>query len=259
MTREDVDQRVDEQDQEEQDERVMQGCLHAPGREIDPEQVQAVERQGRVQERRRGVVDRRGHRHQADQVEPAGEPAPARAAELRRPVVDPARGRHRRRQLGHRERHQQDEAADHRPPDRDRDRTAVQPRLPVGGEAAREDRDDRERDREVGEPAPAAPQLLLVAELGEPLLVAAKRFGSGAHAPSSYKGLLNAPYARAQDTLAAPRKSSHKNDQRAQASGSGQQAGEHVLGAVQMLGHLPRRRRRVMAPDGSQDPAVLGV
>ena len=36
-----------------------------------------------------------------------------------------------------------------------------------GGEGPGEDRDDRERDREVGEPGPGARQLLLVAELGE--------------------------------------------------------------------------------------------
>ena len=36
---------------------------------------------------------------------------------------------------------------------------------------AGQDGDDGERDGEVGEPAPLAPQLLSVAELGQPLLV----------------------------------------------------------------------------------------
>ena len=76
-------------------------------------------------------------------------------------------------QLGHRERDQQDQPADDRPAPRDRDRPAVVPRLPVGGEAAREDRDDRERDREVREPAPRSLQVLLVAELREPPFVVA--------------------------------------------------------------------------------------
>ena len=119
------------------------------------------------------VVDRGEDRDQAEQVEPAGEPAPHRAAELRRPPVDAARGRVRRDELGHAERDDEDEGRDDRPAPRDRDRAAVVPRLVVGREAAREDRDDRERDREVLEAAPAAVQLLLVAELGEPLLVAA--------------------------------------------------------------------------------------
>ena len=42
---------------------------------------------------------------------------------------------------------------DHRPADRDRDRPAVVPRHVEDREAAGEDRDDRERDREVREPA----------------------------------------------------------------------------------------------------------
>ena len=46
-------------------------------------------------------------------------------------------------------------------------------------EAAGEDRDDRERDREVREPRPAAVELLLVAEFGEALLVAVGWVGSG--------------------------------------------------------------------------------
>ena len=87
--------------------------------------------------------------------------------------MPPAVG-HRGGELGHREGDEQDQHADQRPGDRDRDRAAVLQRLPVGREAAGEDADDRERDREVGEPAPAALQLLLVAELGEALLVGAQ-------------------------------------------------------------------------------------
>src|SRR4029079_15092023 len=82
--------------------------------------------------------------------------------EPRRPPVDAARGRERRHELGHAEGDDEDEGGDDRPSPRDRDRAPVFPRLVVGREAAREDRDDRERDGEVLEAAPAAAQLLLV-------------------------------------------------------------------------------------------------
>ena len=70
-------------------------------------------------------------------------------------------------------------------------------RLPVGREAAGEDADDRERDREVGEAAPAAVQLLLVAQLGEPLLVRAQRAGRSPFAPSQRKWCEGPSLARA--------------------------------------------------------------
>ena len=54
---------------------------------------------------------------------------------------------------------------------RDRDRAAVVDAGAERREAAGQDRDDRERDREVGEAGPGPVQLLLVAELGEVLLV----------------------------------------------------------------------------------------
>ena len=144
--------------------------------EVDPEDVDAVDAERDVEEDRRAVADRGDDADQADDVEPARHPAPARAAELRRPPVGPARGRERRGQLGHRDRHQQDEGADDRPADRDRDRAAVVPGQPEGGQGPGEDRDDRERDREVGEAAPGARELLLVAELGELPLVLVRRW-----------------------------------------------------------------------------------
>jgi hypothetical protein len=66
---------------------------------------------------------------------------------------------------------QQDQPADDRPAPGDRDRAAVVPRLPIGGEAAGEDGDDGERDREVREAAPRALEVLLVAELRQPALI----------------------------------------------------------------------------------------
>src|SRR5213078_737733 len=54
-----------------------------------------------------------------------------------------------------------------RPAPGDGDRAAVVPRLTVRGEAAGQDRDDRERDGEVGEMTPGALQFLVVSELLE--------------------------------------------------------------------------------------------
>ena len=122
-------------------------------------------------ERGARVVDRGDDAHEPDQVEPTGEPAPDGAAELSGPPVDAAGGRVLRHEFGHAQRDDQNRAGDDRPAPRDRDRAAVVPRLAIGREATRQDRDDRERDREVLESAPAPVQLLLVAQLGEPLLV----------------------------------------------------------------------------------------
>ena len=154
------------QDDDEQPER--------PGEEVARDAVEEVEverAEGDVHERGAAVVDRGGDRDEADEVEPAGEPAPRRAAELGRPPVDAAGRRVGRDELGHAEADDQDRDRDQRPAPGDRDRAAVVPRLAVGREAPGQDRDDRERDREVLKAAPAAVELLLVAQLGEPLLV----------------------------------------------------------------------------------------
>ena len=170
---EDVDHQPEEQQEHEQRHHHVRLVLHVDRGEVEDE-VHVEEAEQVVDELRADVVHRGDDRDEADQVEPAGEPTPPGAAELRGPVVDPARRRHRGGELGHRERDAQDQDGDHRPADRDRDRTAVVERLAVGREAAGEHADDRERDREVGEAAPAAIQLLLVAKLGEALLVCAK-------------------------------------------------------------------------------------
>ena len=93
------------------------------------------------------------------------------AAELGGPPVDATGGRVGRHELAHAEPDDEDEDGDERPADRDGDRAAVVPRLAEGREAAREDRDDREGDREVGEARPRSVELLLVAELGEQAFV----------------------------------------------------------------------------------------
>ena len=155
--------------------RMTTKSQNVPREEVARDAVEQVEvegAEGDVHERGAAVVDRGGDRDEPDEVEPAGEPAPGGAAELGRPPVDAARGRIGRHELGHAEADDQDGDRDQRPAPGDRDRPAVVPRLPVGGEAPGQDRDDRERDREVLKAAPAAVELLLVAELGEPLLVA---------------------------------------------------------------------------------------
>ena len=175
----DVDRRVQQEDQEEEKESLLKDVRFVT--EVDPEDVHFVKTQDHVEEGRAGIVDRGDHRNQPDQVEPAGEPGPDRPAEAARPPVDPARGRIGRDQLRHAEADDQDRDRDQRPADRDRDRAAVVPGLTVGGEAPGEDRDDRERDREVGEPAPGAVQRLFVAEFCEAFLVAVDRNAGALH------------------------------------------------------------------------------
>src|ERR1700722_8367752 len=67
--------------------------------------------------------------------QPVNHPPPG-PTELRRPVVDAPRRWHRRRQFRHGEGDAQDQARDHRPADRDRDRAAVEECLAVAGKAA---------------------------------------------------------------------------------------------------------------------------
>src|SRR5439155_19106858 len=93
-------------------------------------------------------------------VEPARKPAPACATELRRPPVRATRGRKCGSQLRHRQRDEEDEGAEDRPPPRDRGWPAAAPGEGEVREAPREDRDDRERDREVREAAPRTGELL---------------------------------------------------------------------------------------------------
>ncbi len=174
LAAEHVHDQGEHEDGREQREVDVRGVVEVGSRgglgEVEDE-VHFVEPERVHQERRRYEDHRRGYGHQPDQVEPAGEPAPAGASQFRGPVVDPAGGGHRRGELRHRPGDEQDQHADQRPRDRDPDRAPVLERLAVGREAAGEDADDRERDREIREAAPAAIQLLLVPELGQALLV----------------------------------------------------------------------------------------
>ena len=154
--------------------------------------------------------------------------------------------------------------------DRDRDRPAVLERLPVGREAAGEDADDRERDREVGEPAPAPVQLLLVAQLGEALLVGAQCSRSCSSARPLKEKRFGRPSFARDNTLDRGRKSSSRAANRERRAGQlanagrrrqppGKQPGEDVLGALQVLAHHARRAHRVALAHRGEQPAVLGV
>ena len=100
---EDVQQGGQEQHHHEDDEHPRQGVVR---------RVALGERaQRQVDEGGAAVGHTGGHRHQPDQVEPAGEEAGGRAAELGGPPVDAAGGRVRRHQLGHGEADDQDEDA----------------------------------------------------------------------------------------------------------------------------------------------------
>ena len=127
--------------------------------------------QKRRPERREAVADRCGDGDLPDEVEPAGEPAPRGRPELRGPVVETPGRRVRRRDLGHREGDDRAHEADDEPAPGDRDRPALPERDVVRGQTAGEDRDDREADREVLEPAHPPEELLGIAELVEDLLV----------------------------------------------------------------------------------------
>ena len=169
---EDVDARVEDENDQEQHELVVEDRRRVSGREVDAPDVHAVDGEHGIQEDRRAVADAGDDSDEADHVEPAGEPAPARPAELRRPPVRTARSRVRRGQLGHREADEQDEPAEDRPAERDARGPAGRPREREVREDPGEDRDDRERDCKVGETAPRPCQLLSVTQLGEPLFVA---------------------------------------------------------------------------------------
>ena len=129
-----------------------------PGRDEQAEEV--------IDEKGEPEVDARRHRDLAEQVEPAGDPAPpgaALAAELGRPVVKAACGGIARAHLRHGQPDQDHHHAHQRPADVDDGRPAVAHAEVEEREAAGKDRDDRERDGEVREAAHAAQQLLRVA------------------------------------------------------------------------------------------------
>jgi hypothetical protein len=170
---------------EQRDQADAEGVQQAVEQQDEPEQQDGVPRPGvepelhleeGVEEERRAEVDAGGDRHLAEEVEPAGEPRPGgRVArrQLGRPVVQPAGGREARADLGHRQPDDDDHDPDDRPAPHDDGRAAGVHAEPVEGQAAAQDRNDRERDGEVREARHAPAQLLGVAQLVQPLLVTA--------------------------------------------------------------------------------------
>ena len=145
-------------------------------------EVRVVERDQEAHVGGQSVVDRGGDGHLAHQVEPPARPRPRRlvlGSQLGGPVVEAAGSGVGRADLGHAQAHAQDEGADDEPPGGDDQRAAGVHAQVVGGDAAGQDRDDRERDGEVGEGPHPPPELLGVAQLVESLgvLVHPRRIG----------------------------------------------------------------------------------
>ena len=83
-------------------------------------------------------------------------------------MIQAARGGKRRGELAHRRRDHQREQGDQRPAQADRRTShAAEPEV-KRGHSAGQDADDRQRDREVREPAQPAGQLLRIAERVQP-------------------------------------------------------------------------------------------
>ena len=113
---------------------------------------------------RRGDVDARGDRDLSDHVEPGGNPRPAPAAQPVGPEVESARRRIRRGQLRHRCGDAEREEAHHRPADRIDDGTRELEAVAKEQNGSGQNRNDGERDREVGESSHFPEQLLGIAE-----------------------------------------------------------------------------------------------
>ncbi len=166
-----VERAVQDQDRGEQQDRVPRPRVEAP---LQVEQG--------VEEERRAEVDARRHRHLAQEVEPAGEPRPGGGVvlgQLGRPVVQAAGRREAGADFGHGQADQQRHHPDERPaPGDQRGAAGVHPGS-VEGQAAGQDRDDRERDGEVREAGHVPAKFLRVAHLVQAALVGADRCGCG--------------------------------------------------------------------------------
>ena len=127
-----------------------------------------------VQEEReegcKAEVDASGDCHLAEEVEPPGEPAPCARlvlSELRRPVVQTTGSRVGRGDLRHPETDDRCRESDDDPTPDEVDRASVAHTEIEERQAARQYRDDRERDGEVRESAHTSAELLGVSECME--------------------------------------------------------------------------------------------
>ena len=101
-------------------------------------------------------VDRGQDGDQAREVEPGGHPAPAASAQDGGPVIQAAGGGEGRRDLSQRDRHDEREQRDQRPPQTDRRPADATETEVERGDAARQDADRGHRDRKVGRTRPSA-------------------------------------------------------------------------------------------------------
>ena len=126
----------------------------------------------RKHELRATEVDAGERRDQADDVQPRDEPGGRRPAERRGPMVHCAGRGISRTQLRHAGGQQQREDRSHRPAERHLQRSAHLQAVAIQRYRAGEDGDDRERDREVGEPSHASEEFLGIAEAAQVLNIA---------------------------------------------------------------------------------------
>ena len=172
------------QQRDQPDAELVQQAVHKQHARVDDDGDPVVGRraehqvQPRVDEERRAEVNARGDRDLAEEVEPPGEPRPRRGVvlgQLGGPVVQAAGGGVAGAHFGHGQADHQGHHADERPAPDDGDRAADDHPVAVQRQAAGEDRNDGERDGEVGESRHAPAQLLGVAHLVEALLVLGHR------------------------------------------------------------------------------------
>ncbi len=141
------------QQRDQPDAELVQQAVHQQDDGVDqdrhpvrgaPAPLQGSER---VDEERRAEVDARRHCHLAEEVEPAGEPGPGRSVprrQLGRPVVQAAGGREAGAHLRHSQADEQGHDADEGPAPDDDGGAAGRHAEAVQGQAAGQDRDDRE-------------------------------------------------------------------------------------------------------------------
>ena len=110
------------------------------------------------------IVNARSDSELTNQVKPAGEPSPTRSAKLRSPVIQAASRRKCRSQFSHAQRNDHDKDSDQRPADRGRRISGSSRDQVKECNTPTKDRDDGERDSEVGEATHGTEEFLCVAQ-----------------------------------------------------------------------------------------------
>src|SRR6266567_7714731 len=133
------------------------------GKGRDPGMQQQVNGDGSA------ISDTCGDRDLADQIKPAGIPSPGRPTtppktKLGGPVIEASGGRECRGQFSHAQSNNDHEDSDERPANRGGRIADCRRNQVKEGDTPTKDRDDGERDREVGEAAHRTEQFLRIAE-----------------------------------------------------------------------------------------------